>query len=264
VNGGGTSGSTTVLHEGFFESGLDGWVDGGGDCARYSGSFSYEGNYSIRLRDNSGTASSMTLNNIDVTPYDEIEIDFYFYANSMENGEDFWVRYHNGSSWQTVETYARGTDFQNVRFYNATVTLSSANYNFVNNAKFRFQCDASANADQIYIDQVTITGIVNASARMNATPTKFEPLELSAEAPEAQLELDEEFTIYPNPVSSQLEVRIYAEASASYQIYSVVGQLVTTGTLGTKTIDVSNLKNGMYILQINDGDEILTKKFVKR
>ncbi|MEM6722262.1 MAG: endonuclease [Bacteroidota bacterium] len=263
-SGGGTAGSTTILNEGYFESGLDGWVDGGSDCYRYAGSFSYEGNYSMRLRDNSGTASSMTLNDIDVTPYDEIEIDFYFYANSMETGEDFWVRYQSGSSWQTVRAYVSGTDFQNGRFYNATVTLDRSNYNFVSDANFRFQCDASANADQVYIDQVTITGIVNASARMVTTSAKDTPRELSAVAAPEELMQEEEFTIYPNPVANQLDIRIYAEASAEYQIHSLLGQVVKTGNLGNKTINVSNLKAGMYILQINDGDEILMKKFVKR
>ena len=74
-NTGGTPGSTTVLHEGFFESGLDGWEDGGGDCYRYSGSRSYEGSRSMRIRDNSGTASSMTLNDLNVAAYDEVEVE---------------------------------------------------------------------------------------------------------------------------------------------------------------------------------------------
>ncbi|KAB8152281.1 T9SS type A sorting domain-containing protein [Kordia sp. TARA_039_SRF] len=268
VNGGGssngTAGSTTVLHEGFFESGFDGWVDGGGDCARYSGSYSYEGSYAIRLRDDVGTASSMTLNDIDVSSFDTVEIDFYFYANSMESGEDFWVRYHNGSSWQTVRTYASGSDFENGRFYNAKVTLTSTSYNFVSNAKFRFQCDASANADQVYIDQVTITGIVNASARMLTQSTKDTPRALSAVANTDELETEEDFTMYPNPASNQLEIRMYAAASAKYQIHTLVGQVVKAGTLDNNIIDIRNLKTGMYILQINDGDEILTKKFVKK
>ncbi|WP_420573229.1 endonuclease [Kordia sp.] len=270
VNGGGNSGGTpggsTVLHEGFFESGLDGWVDGGGDCYRYSGSRSYEGSYSIRIRDNSGVASSMTLNNVNVAAYDEVEVAFYFYSYSMESGEDFWLRYHNGSSWQTVRAYRSGTDFQNNNFYSSKVTLTKSNYNFVNNAKFRFQCDASANADQIYIDQVTITGIVNASARMvtqESRPVSDITL-LSVSPEEDELSVAEEFTVYPNPVANQLEVRIFAEENASYQIHSLLGQVVKVGNLQSSTINVSNLKAGMYILQINDGDEILTKKFVKK
>ncbi|WP_046757540.1 endonuclease [Kordia jejudonensis] len=270
VNGGGSTGGTpassTVVHEGFFESGLDGWVDGGSDCYRYTGSRSYEGNYSVRLRDNSGTASSMTLNNVNVSAYDEIEVEFYFYAYSMESGEDFWLRYHNGASWQTVRAYASGTDFQNNSFYSSKVTLSKANYNFVSNAKFRFQCDASANADQIYIDQVTITGIINASARTNAdaASSKSDITLLSRSPEEQELLLEEEFTVYPNPAVNQIAVKIFAEENASYQIHSMLGQVVKVGNLTNKTINVSNLKAGMYILQINDGDEILTKKFVKK
>ncbi|QHI34859.1 Extracellular ribonuclease [Kordia antarctica] len=266
VDGGssGTAGSTTVLHEGFFESGLDGWVDGGSDCYRYSGSNSYEGNYSIRLRDNSGTKSSMTLNDVDVSPYDEVEVEFYFYSYSMETGEDFWLRYYNGSSWQTVRTYVSGTDFQNNNFFSSKVTLSKSSYNFVSDAKFRFQADASANADQIYIDQVTITGIVNASARMNSEPTKSDIIVHSAFSEEDGLFVDEDFTVYPNPVRSQLQVKIFADATAEYQIHSLLGQVVKVGTLTNKTINVANLKAGIYILQINDGDEILTKKFIKQ
>lgn len=269
VNGsgstGGTIGSSTVLHEGFFESGLDGWSDGGGDCYRYNGNNSYEGNYSIRIRDNSGTASSMTLSNVNVAAYDEVEVEFYFYAYSMETGEDFWLRYYNGSSWQTVRAYASGTDFQNNNFYSSKVTLSKANYNFVSNAQFRFQCDASANADQIYIDQVKITGIINASARMYSEPTKSSDITLLSISPEEdELMIDEEFTIYPNPVVNQLEIKIFAEENASYKIHNLFGQVVKVGTLQNKTLNVSNLKAGMYILQVNDGDEILTKKFVKK
>ncbi|EDP94294.1 endonuclease [Kordia algicida OT-1] len=270
VNGGGsgsgtTAGSTTVLHEGFFESGLDGWVDGGGDCYRYSGSRSYEGNYSVRIRDNSGTASSMTLNNVNVAAYDEVEVEFYFYAYSMESGEDFWLRYYNGSSWQTVRAYRSGTDFQNNNFYSSKVTLSSANYNFTSNAKFRFQCDASANADEIYIDQVKITGIINASARMNSEPTKSSDITLLSVSPEEdELAVNEDFTIYPNPVVNQLEIKIFAAENASYKIHNLFGQVVKVGNLQNKTLNVSNLKAGMYILQVNDGDEILTKKFMKK
>ena len=71
--------SDVVLHEGYFETGWDGWVDGGSDAFRYTGANSYEGNYSIRLRDNT-SSSTMTLSNIDVTPYSQVVIDFYFYG----------------------------------------------------------------------------------------------------------------------------------------------------------------------------------------
>ncbi|WP_290671089.1 endonuclease [Kordia sp.] len=262
---GSSAGATVVLHEGFFESGMDGWIDGGGDCYRYSGSRSYEGNYSIRIRDNSSTASSMTLNNVDVSPYDTVEVEFHFYSYSMETGEDFWLRYNNGSGWQTVKAYASGTDFQNNNFYSSKVTLDSGSYNFVNDASFRFQCDASANADQIYIDQVSIKGITNGGAARQAIKASKDTVETKYLYSLNEEEVSEEdFTVYPNPTVNELEVCIFTEGNTTYQIHSMLGQLVKVGNLNHKTIDVRNLKAGMYILQINDGDEILTKKFVKK
>ncbi len=109
--GGSGGGGTPFAEAYFFESGLDGWADGGGDCARVNSSFSWEGSYSIRLRDNSGAASSMTSPTYDLAGLGSVEIKLYFYPNSMENGEDFWVRYNDGSGWQTVATYASGSSF---------------------------------------------------------------------------------------------------------------------------------------------------------
>ncbi len=154
-------GGPTVLAYDDFESGWGNYSDGGSDCRRYSGgTYSWQGNSSINIQDNSGVASSFTLTNgIDVAGpgYTSIEVDFYFYPRSMENNEDFWVQYWDGSSWNTVATFARGVDFDNNTFYNAVVTISESNYTFPNDMRIRFRCDASGNADDVYIDQITIS-----------------------------------------------------------------------------------------------------------
>jgi len=251
-----STGGTTVLHEGYFESGWDGWADGGSDCFRYSGSRSYEGNYSIRLRDNSGTRSAMTSESFNLNSYNQVEVKFYFYAYSMENGEDFWLRFNNGSGWTTVRTWARGTNFNNNTFYTATVTLDDSQYNFGNNSQFRFQCDASANGDQIYIDQVTITGL-GAGARSKGNSIE------SIRTLETGNGLDEEFTIYPNPVKGNtLYVKLFEATDSTYRIVNMVGQTIVKGNLA-KEINVANLKPGMYFIEVNDGEEITTKKFIK-
>ena len=81
----------------------------------------------------------------------------------VENGEDFWLRYYDGSSWQTVASFVSGSSFQNNTFYTATVPILSSQYNMASNARFRFQCDASGNADRVYIDQVSAVGISSGS-----------------------------------------------------------------------------------------------------
>ena len=254
--------SSTVLIESYFETGWDTWIDGGGDCARYSGSRSYEGSYSIRIRDNSSTASSMTTPEYDLTGYDTIETTFYFYAYSMESGEDFWFRYHDGSSWQTVQAWARGTDFENNNFYSATVTMDSSTYNFVNNGKFRFQCDASGNADHIYIDQVTITGIDSGSRSMITAKSKDEVQFIRS------LNTDlESFTLYPNPVEGnvlQVALNDEEQETVNYLIVSVLGQVLKTGTIQDSQIQLGNLTSGVYLIELTMNDEKVVKKFVKK
>ena len=247
----GASGPTSIiLNEAYFETGWDTWIDGGGDAARYSGSRSYEGSYSIRIRDNSSTASSMTTPEYNLTGFDMIETTFHFYVYSMETGEDFWFRYHDGSSWQTVQAWIAGTDMFNNNFYSATVTMDASSYNFVSNGKFRFQCDASANADQIYIDQVTITGISNVSARgsLNGSDIQFiKSLDTSLES----------FTIYPNPVEgSVLNIELNDEEpnQTTYRILSVLGQVIKTGNLNEGQVSIDQLKSGVYLLELTIDD----------
>jgi chitodextrinase len=263
LSAGGPSSQQIFAH--YFETGWDGWADGGADCARYTGSRSYEGNYSIELRDNSGTASSMTLSNVNVSGYDQIELKFYFYANSMENGEDFWVRYNGGSGFQTVATYARGS-FNNSTFYTATVVLNAANYTFPTNAQFRFQCDASADNDQIYIDQVTLTGITN--ARNNGSYFTIDEVakeqELAGNEIKSPIDTKNEMLVYPNPATNELTIKTTTENNI-ISLYSISGILLNQFELaGTKTtIDVSYLDAGTYLIHSASKDGILVTKFIK-
>ena len=101
----------------------------------------------------------MTSEAFNLTSYSSIEINFYYYPNGMEDGEDFFLQYYNGSGWSTIATYVAGAsnDFTNGSFYNDAITLNSGSYIFAANSQLRFQCDASNNGDEIYIDQVIIT-----------------------------------------------------------------------------------------------------------
>ena len=256
-------GDSTVLNEGFFESGWDGWVDGGSDAYRYSGSRAYEGSYAIRLRDNTNS-SVMTLSNINVSSYNNINIEFYFYARSMENGEDFWVQYYDGSSWNTIATYTSGTDFSNNDFYNASVNISSADYNFPSNSQFRFRCDASGNNDQIFIDQVTITGNSGFSpltTYINSLGRDINNI-LGNEGNEIDYESD--FLLYPNPAKSNISIKLTTESNyITYHIFNMIGQEVLSGVLENETIKVDSLQAGVYFMKINDGEEKMIQRFIK-
>jgi Zn-dependent metalloprotease len=263
-------GGPTELMGSYFESGWDGWSDGGNDCARYSGSRSYEGNYSIRIRDNSGTSSSMTSSSVNVVGYTQLELKFYFYSYSMENGEDFWVRYYNGSTWTTIATYAQGTSFNNNSFYTATVTLNSSSYTFPSNAQFRFQCDASGNQDHIYIDQVTLTGSNPTGFLANEGETRvtIDELERTIEG-ETELENEEQVKdgviLFPNPANDQLSYATDLDL-ISVKIFSINGLPVKEVTTldETETLDISQLNPGIYFLTIETEDNVIVKRFIKQ
>jgi len=245
-----------VLNEGYFETGWDGWTDGGSDAARrLDAARSYEGSYSIRIRDNSGTASSMTLSNVDLTPFSQVEVDFYFYVRSMENNEDFWLRYYNGSSWTTVATWTRGIDINNNTFYNATITLTAAQYNFAANSGFRFQNDASGNNDQIFIDQVTITGTNSAKGVNNN-------LVVVGSGQTERGGFEEDFKMYPNPVKDILNIQLPEGEVFAFAIRNMLGQTVMKGDSNGR-INVSNISSGIYLIEVNDGEEKMTRKFIK-
>jgi chitodextrinase len=257
------SGGSTTIFTHYFETGWDGWTDGGSDVARYSGTRSYQGNWSIYIRDNSGTASAMTSSAYNVSAYNQLVIDFYFYATSMENGEDFWVQYYNGSSWSTVATYVAGTSFTNNGFYHATVTLT--NVNFPANAQFRFQCYASDNSDLIYIDQVSVTGS-NIASQSSGSGNNSQTCDLVALG-RADLEstsADHYLMIYPVPATNSLTVTT-AETVIAVKIYSVNGTVVKQfGAMknGNK-LDISDLKAGYYIAAFITEEGTVTRKFIK-
>ena len=262
----GSGGGPTVLHEGYFESGWDGWTDGGSDAYRYSGLKSYEGSYSIRLRDNTNS-STMTLGSFNVTAYSSIDVAFYFYARSMEYGEDFWLQFYNGSSWQTVATYARGTDFNNSVFYSATVNIASSSYNFPTNAQFRFRNDASGNNDKIWIDQVIITA--NSGSAFAPPTNSITALETLFQGftgeDEDDLNFEDDFLVYPNPAESVLHIKMLdLNDTFAYRIVNMIGQTVASGDKSEAIIDVHNLQSGVYFIEVNDGEKVAVKRFIKK
>ena len=67
------------------------------------------------------------------------------------------------------------------------------------------------------------------------------------------------FSVYPNPTQSILNIDTEQEFSAS--LYDLSGNLLLTSTL--KTLDLSSLSSGIYILNIISDDRRYTRKIVK-
>jgi len=148
-----------------FETGWGSFISGGEDAMLYtSGTYAHQGNCAANIQDDSGDASAFWhTDSIDVDSpgYTELKIDFWFYALDMETGEFFKVDFYDGSAYQTVATYISGTDFANNNFYHETIYLEEGTgpgqYNFPPNMTLKFECVASLNTDDIYIDQIEVS-----------------------------------------------------------------------------------------------------------
>ncbi|MCB0762123.1 MAG: choice-of-anchor L domain-containing protein, partial [Flavobacteriales bacterium] len=152
-----------------FESGWGIWNDGGSDCQRNisDAAFASSGSYCVRIRDNSGS-SNTTTNTLDLSAYDYITVDFNYTTDGMETNEDFWLELstNGGGFFAFIEEWDQGDEFTNGNFYSDQVVIPGP---FTANCQLRFTCDASANDDRVYLDDIVITGCISLDACSSAT-----------------------------------------------------------------------------------------------
>ncbi len=167
---------STVLHTADFESGLDGWTDGGTDAARVTNATTaYSNNNCLEIRslDAVGNNSSFISPLFDLQGYDKVDFKFFFTAYNVENTENFLIEYSNdsGATWTVVSDYicgdvaSKNADYESedaYTFYGKTTTLLNSTYAFPAGtiSQFRVRSDASDSTDLVYIDDITITGTI--------------------------------------------------------------------------------------------------------
>lgn len=247
-----------------FESGFGIWTDGGTDCVRTNNaSFANSPTYSILLRDNTNT-SLMTTNNQNWVSYDELTIDFSYYAVSFENGEDFWLQIstNGGASYTTVGDYNAGTQFSNGVHTSGQVVIAGP---FTANTRLRFRADASADDDRVYIDDVVITGCQQPGFNGSGGDDRND---MSAESLEQAGVFN--FLAGPNPVTDQLNIQFEASGNVetTLQLVDLAGRTVAQETVNATegpnglSMPMNHLANGLYLLQVRAGEESFTIKVV--
>ncbi len=254
LEGGGSNPGEIAAY--YFETGFDGWSNGGNDCSWQTSINSYEGSSSIKLRDGSSTSNTVSPA-LDLTGNTEINIEFHFYATSMENGEGLIIEFFNGSSYQLLGEYLNGGELQNGTFYNGNIVVTNGgNFTFNGNNRLRFRTNGNSNNDQLWFDQVIITGD-NALAPISTT--NKEVLENFAQQASMNIKL------YPNPTNSVVNIDILKGQYDEISIFTSLGVLVQDLDVSksSMTFDVSILASGVYYVQFVSNGMAYTKRFVK-
>lgn len=168
-----------------FETGWGDWNKGGADCVR-AGSYATNGNYSVRLRDNSGAASSVYSDSFDLSSKSQAVITFQYTQTGFEYDEKFKIQVStDGVNYTTVRTFAAGFHFDH---YNTIAGETNAtpfgpyaesiliDGPFTATTSFRIMCDASDNGDRLFIDHLTIATDLCNDGLSNTINDVFDPL----------------------------------------------------------------------------------------
>ena len=251
--GGGTDPCSDVtIFTDNFESGYGNWNDGGSDCVR-SRTRPIQGIRSVYLRDNTNS-SVLTSDALNLTGFEELTVAFDYYPYSMENGEDFWLQVDNGSGFQTVATWARGTDFNNNTLYSESVTLTG---NFGGNFRIRFRCDASGNSDYVHLDNIVVSGCTTGGT--NRTIMGGGQNVAIDDETAAELEGEVAINVFPNPAREAINVRIDEEGYVA-RLTTVEGKQVAVRqlTVGTNRFETTDMPRGLYLMIIEGADGFRT------
>ncbi|RSC95297.1 T9SS C-terminal target domain-containing protein [Tenacibaculum singaporense] len=115
-------------------------------------------------------------------------------------------------------------------------------------------CETFADGE---VEDYTVN-IVNSSSSVavSGTSDEFaEPLDKEAKS---------SLIAYPNPAVSNVTVKFGSNENVSYKITNTIGRVVLTGKTVNGTVNVSNLKTGIYLLEANDGKKSETIKLMKK
>jgi len=156
-----TSGWFNLYYDNF-EDGTSGNYTGYGDdvSREVDATSQIDGTYSLELRDD--TNNRWELTNViaaDTNSYSQIRVDYRWDIDSFEDSEDFWFEYYNNSAsgWTRVSTYVNPADTGEDGDGSFTEWLNeSEGFDLSDNLKIRWVCDASGDADFLFLDNIYI------------------------------------------------------------------------------------------------------------
>ena len=145
------------------------WQDGGNRCNLDANS-RVNGTNSVRTYRSGAPRATTFTSDINLTTYTAVSISFDFRFRNCENGDQFLVQYSNngGTSYTTIGTYTRGGTYANDVVYNTTIPVTNAGAtSYTVNSRFRLRNNSSWNNDEVFFDDILISGTIVSGPEMN-------------------------------------------------------------------------------------------------
>jgi hypothetical protein len=228
---------------------IDPWNTSGSGFIIYNGALVYNA-YSIQ----SGSAELMAplLDLSDAT----VSTIMFSYAHKRYNATTterlrVMVSSDCGQSWTTLWNKA-GAEL-------ATVTGYTGNSNYIPSSTAEYKTavvDLSSflGQERVWVKFVFTSGYGNNiwldNVNISHSPVSIQEVE------------DSNLYIYPNPVKDMMTIS-YDKAISQIDVYDVNGKLVKTFTTVNGTINISDLSDGVYMLNIQTEEGLMVRKIVK-
>ena len=76
--------------------------------------------------------------------------------------------------------------------------------------------------------------------------------------------IENKVSFYPNPVKSNLNINLANQQPTAIEIFDILGKRVYTNTISTSgSINLQNLKTGIYIIKLTQNNKTVSKKLIK-
>ena len=165
-----------------------------------------------------------------------------------------WIDYNKNGTFESTEQVASGSSSSSANL-SSTFTVPTTALAGTTRMRVSMKYNAAPTACETFtygeVEDYTVNIGAPATPAINAPAIADEPNVF-------------DFEMYPNPVESNLSVAMFDNRAVAYIIYNLNGQQIKAGKLNQKEINVADLASGLYILEVNDGQKTISKKFTKK
>ncbi|WP_435260985.1 GEVED domain-containing protein [Tenacibaculum sp. nBUS_03] len=168
-----------------------------------------------------------------------------------------WIDYNKNGIFESREKVASGNSKSSGKISSNITIPSSASL-----GQTRMRVSMKYNAASTPCETFTEGEVEDYTVNITANTSKGTSIS-NIDALRDEIGLD--LMVYPNPVINFIEINVASKSdNITYNVVNTIGSVVKSGKMMSRTLDVSNLKSGMYMIEVNDGQKLLKTKFIKK
>ena len=164
-----------------------------------------------------------------------------------------WIDYNQDGDFNDSGEQVYSRSRTNATSVSGSFTVPAAALNGATRMRVSMKYNANSTSCEIFADGEVedYTVVISTTAGQNYNTTSTEHGDFA-------------FEIYPNPVKGTvLNVELLGVEATHFAVFNMLGQQVSKGVF-TNSIHVGELTSGVYFIEISNGEQKFTKRFIKQ